>query len=236
MLADSTLGRLGGDDRFLADPVPRLLLDNGWVIRGVNPAYLRATDRERDDLMGQYIFDAFPDNPDDPAANGVARLGSSLEAAQSTAATDDMFVTKYDVPARDGGFTLKYWSPSNAPIVPRGQRASVGILHSVEDVTRFWADLIRAEPAVTTGLPVPPALARALVRNARAHERAARELDQLRVALTSRIAIEQAKGILMARHECPPEDAFAALRAQARSEQRSLHDVAAEVIRAFRDG
>jgi hypothetical protein len=236
MVADSTLAHLGGDDRFLADPVPRLLLDNDWVIRGVNLAYLRATDRDRDDLLGRHIFDAFPDNPDDPTANGVARLSSSLAAAQSAAEADDMFVTKYDVPARDGGFTLKYWSPSNAPIVPRSRRAPVGILHSVEDVTLFWADLIAEEPSVTTGVPVPPALVRALARNARAHERAARELDQIRLALTTRIAIEQAKGILMERFECPPEDAFAALRAQARSEQRSLHEVAAEVIRASHDG
>ncbi|WP_433610028.1 GAF and ANTAR domain-containing protein [Prescottella agglutinans] len=66
------------------------------------------------------------------------------------------------------------------------------------------------------------------------HERAARiaqeEAAQLRQALTSRVIIEQAKGMLAESAGCTPAAAFEALRHYARTHGRPLHDVAAEVV------
>jgi hypothetical protein len=53
---------------------------------------------------------------------------------------------------------------------------------------------------------------------------------QLEQALTSRIVIEQAKGILAERHGISVEGAFERLRREARSERRKIHDVAAEIV------
>jgi signal transduction protein with GAF and PtsI domain len=53
---------------------------------------------------------------------------------------------------------------------------------------------------------------------------------QLQTALDSRIVIEQAKGVLMARKGLPPSQAFQVLRHTARSSSRKLTDVAAEII------
>jgi hypothetical protein len=53
---------------------------------------------------------------------------------------------------------------------------------------------------------------------------------QLEVALTSRIVIEQAKGILAERHGISVDEAFEQLRGEARSARRKIHDVAAEVV------
>jgi hypothetical protein len=227
---DSALRDVARSAAFVQDTVPRLLLDADWVVRAVNPAYLRATDREAEDLISSFVFDAFPDNPDDPAADGVRNLAASLESALRSRATDDMFVQKYDVPSRDGGFTMKYWSPSNIPVVPDQGRRPAGVVHSVEDVTGFWTGLLGQE-VLQTGAAVPPVLARALARNARAFERAEQELAELRLALESRVVIEQAKGVLMGRHGCAPDEAFAELRTIARSTQRRLHEVAFEVVR-----
>jgi AmiR/NasT family two-component response regulator len=57
-----------------------------------------------------------------------------------------------------------------------------------------------------------------------------RENEQLQTALDSRVVIEQAKGVLAERHLLPPDEAFQALRAGARSEGRRLKDVALEVV------
>ncbi|MDH6284860.1 GAF and ANTAR domain-containing protein [Prescottella agglutinans] len=66
------------------------------------------------------------------------------------------------------------------------------------------------------------------------HKRAAssaqKEAAQLRQALTSRIIIEQAKGMLAESAGCTPAVAFDALRRYARTHGRPLHDVAAEVV------
>ena len=53
---------------------------------------------------------------------------------------------------------------------------------------------------------------------------------QLQTALTSRVVIEQAKGMLAERWRVSPDEAFAALRRHARTARRSLTDVASGVI------
>ncbi|MGY0020160.1 ANTAR domain-containing protein [Streptomyces sp. cg35] len=52
---------------------------------------------------------------------------------------------------------------------------------------------------------------------------------QLQHALTSRVVIEQAKGMLSARHDVPVDEAFARLRTYARSHQRKIADIAREI-------
>ena len=55
----------------------------------------------------------------------------------------------------------------------------------------------------------------------------ARQLEQ---ALTSRIVIEQAKGVLAERYGLPLDEAFERLRREARSSRRRIHELAAEVV------
>jgi hypothetical protein len=53
---------------------------------------------------------------------------------------------------------------------------------------------------------------------------------QLQTALDSRVAIEQAKGILAEREAISPDDAFLKLRRRARSRRMKLHDLAMGVV------
>ncbi|MCW8097954.1 hybrid sensor histidine kinase/response regulator [Streptomyces tauricus] len=119
---------------------PLLILAPDFVIVEVNRAYLAATGRGRD-IVGRRIFDVFPDNPADPAADGVANLRRSLETVVGTARTDTMALQRYDIPAGgdtdDGtGFVERWWSPVNTPVLDAEGRVS-HIIHRVEDVTEF---------------------------------------------------------------------------------------------------
>jgi AmiR/NasT family two-component response regulator len=67
-------------------------------------------------------------------------------------------------------------------------------------------------------------------------EQLEKEVRELRIALESRIVIEQAKGVLSAVLDMAPEDAFEILRCQARNTRRHIHDVAREVIDTRGDG
>jgi AmiR/NasT family two-component response regulator len=56
------------------------------------------------------------------------------------------------------------------------------------------------------------------------------ENEQLRTALQSRIILEQAKGAMSVRCGVPPDVAFEMMRGLARSQQREIHEFAAEVV------
>ncbi|MEU6340905.1 SpoIIE family protein phosphatase [Streptomyces sp. NPDC046977] len=123
---------------FAATPSPNLVLDPHLVIVAVNQAYLEATGRTRDDLLGQYLFDAFPDNPADPQADGVRNLNASLERVLAFRTSDTMAPQKYDIPvvSRPGAFEERWWSPINTPVLAPDGSVS-WIIHRVEDVTAF---------------------------------------------------------------------------------------------------
>ncbi|MBO3733088.1 PP2C family protein-serine/threonine phosphatase [Glycomyces niveus] len=123
---------------FAATPSPYLVLGSDLVIVEVNQAYLAATNRTREDLIGRHIFDAFPSNPDDPEADGVQNLNASLHRVLISREPDTMALQKYDIPVmgRPGAFEERWWSPINTPLLaPDG--TVQWIIHRVEDVTAF---------------------------------------------------------------------------------------------------
>jgi GAF domain-containing protein len=67
--------------------------------------------------------------------------------------------------------------------------------------------------------------------NAQTHSAAVTLARQLQEALESRGPIQQAKGILIARHHCTPEEAFDMLVEQSRHRNRKLRLVAEELVR-----
>lgn len=129
------------DYRTLFEGAPDLylVLDPQLIIVGVSNAYARATLTRREDIVGKGLFEVFPDNPDDPAAEGVRNLRTSLQRVLQTAEPDAMPVQKYDIrkpEAEGGGFEERYWSPLNTPVRGADGRLAY-IIHKVEDVTEF---------------------------------------------------------------------------------------------------
>ncbi|KPI12003.1 ANTAR domain protein with unknown sensor [Actinobacteria bacterium OK074] len=74
-----------------------------------------------------------------------------------------------------------------------------------------------------------------LLERAREADRSRTLTAQLEQALTSRVLIEQAKGVLATRRAVTPDRAFDLLRRHARSRQRPLRDVAREVVEGHGD-
>jgi GAF domain-containing protein len=96
-------------------------------------------------------------------------------------------------------------------------------------------DGILADPTVT---PVAQSMAD-VATIAILQERIGKEREilneQLQSALTSRVVIEQAKGVLAARLEIEMQEAFEALRKRSRDNRRRLVEVAEEVVNARSD-
>ncbi|MCC8961247.1 response regulator [Bradyrhizobium sp. Pear76] len=130
------------DFKALFEAAPGLYLvltQPDFHIVAASDAYLRATRTERAAVLGRNLFEIFPDNPDDPAADGVRNLRASLERVVQFRRPDTMSVQKYDIrkpESEGGGFEERYWSPRNTPVFgPTGQ--FIYIIHRVEDVTSF---------------------------------------------------------------------------------------------------
>ncbi len=124
---------------FDAAPGNYLLLDSSFTIVGVTDAYLAATMTVREAILGRGLFEVFPDNPNDPAADGVRNLRSSLLRVLAAKAPDRMPIQKYDIrrpEVEGGGFEERYWSPLNTPVLAPDGTVRY-IVHWVEDVTEF---------------------------------------------------------------------------------------------------
>lgn len=121
---------------FNALPRPYLLLSPNLLIEAVSDAYLRATLTQREHLVGQHLFDAFPDNPLTPEAQSVHNLRASLSEVLATGQPHEMAQQHYDVPdpTHPGQFVERHWQPLNTPVL-NAQGQVVQLIHSVLDVT-----------------------------------------------------------------------------------------------------
>ncbi len=124
---------------FEASPNLYLVLDGELRVVALSDAYAAATKIGRAEVLGRGIFEVFPDNPEDPAATGVANLRRSLERVRAERVADAMAVQKYDIQvpeAEGGGFVERYWSPTNVPVLGEAGELRY-IIHRVEDVTDY---------------------------------------------------------------------------------------------------
>jgi hypothetical protein len=197
--------------------VPMLLLDCNLRIRTANTAYERVAFRQHDELFGQFLFDAFPDDPNDPQANGTANLATSLETAMRSGRTHNMWIQRYDIrdPDTPDKFVPKVWSPNNSPLFDHGEL--LGVVHRVEEISDSRRALAVMARAVDSGdswtcaelLHTLAALSG--VEDARHCERQqalVAEIEQLRHAVETRDIIGQAKGMLMERFGVDAAAAF----------------------------
>ncbi|WP_162127911.1 PAS domain S-box protein [Flavobacterium phycosphaerae] len=123
---------------FKISPTPSLVLSPDapkFTIVDVNEAYLEATNSKSSDLIGKGIFEAFPDNDNDPKADGVKNLSQSLQTVIKTKLKHKMDIQKYDIPIRGtSAFEIKYWEPENIPLLNDDGQLKF-IIHTVRDIT-----------------------------------------------------------------------------------------------------
>ncbi|MBV8904198.1 MAG: PAS domain-containing protein, partial [Acidobacteriia bacterium] len=144
MTAPAAAGGLTPDFRALFESVPGLYLvvlpnDPVFTIVAMSDGYALATMTKREEILGRGLFEVFPDNPADPAANGVQNLHTSLLRVLERRLPDAMPFQKYDIRRPEwegGGFEERYWSPLNSPVIGEGGRIQY-VIHRVEDVTEF---------------------------------------------------------------------------------------------------
>ena len=125
---------------YLLSPTPEA------TVLAVNDAFLEASGRTREELVGSSLFSAFPRNPDDPADTGETVLRRSLARVVATGLPDRLPAQRYPIPVTlpngEPGFEERFWSAVSTPIFgPDG--SILCISHTNNDVT----EQVRSEAA-----------------------------------------------------------------------------------------
>ena len=111
-----------------------LILAPDMTIMAVSDAYQRASMKKREEMIGKNLFEVFPDNPADAAADGVSNLKISLDYVIRNGKPHEMASQKYDICNADGVFEERFWAPKNTPVFNSKNELSY-IIHVVEDIT-----------------------------------------------------------------------------------------------------
>jgi GAF domain-containing protein len=142
--------------------------------------------------------------------------GRTVECRSGTAARERW--PEWSAAAQRSGFLAAH----AVPLASRGEVLGAVILLRVEP-DRLDAD---SEQVLSSFAEAAAASA----RDRREDARRAELIDQLQTGMTSRVVIEQAKGVLAERNGQSMDEALAGLRDYARRNRRPLHEVAREVV------
>jgi hypothetical protein len=222
-MTEAALAHATSSPTLTASAIPTVIFDRKLRVRGLNPAYETVSLRPPAALLGEEVFDAFPDNPADPAGAGSRRLMTSLEHVLGRRERHHLGLLRYDIsdPQQPEVYLPRVWSSVNSPILEDGR--VIGVMQQVEDITALTQD---AAAGLSLGDEPVNRLAIALV-NATATLRAVLdENDQLRDGLATNRVIGVAIGIVMAQYNLSRASALEFLRLRSQRSNQKLRAIA----------
>jgi diguanylate cyclase (GGDEF)-like protein/PAS domain S-box-containing protein len=136
---------------FDTSSIGSYLLSPELVILDVNEAFLKASSRTREQLVGFYLFDVFAGDPEDSGDSGIEALRISLASAVRNRRADTIAFQRYPIlihpPHGAPYYEERYWSVVNTPIYD-AQGTLLCISHTTIDVTELVTVRHQLEAAV----------------------------------------------------------------------------------------
>ena len=135
---------------FERSPNPYMLLDRELRYVAANAAYLAATRRSLDQLLGKCLFDVFPNDPSDLANDSAERLRESLRKVIRTGEPDVLPLIPYSVAPHGDEVEVRYWSATHTPLLDAAGAVEFVLQHTVDvtDVARHGASRAADEAGV----------------------------------------------------------------------------------------
>ena len=125
---------------FRVTPFPYLVMAPDLTIVAASGAYLRSVGRTEADIVGRYVFEAFPEDPADPEATNIGEVKASLLRALAKGEPDTTAFVRYAVPVQTPEgvhFEERYWSTVHTPVLgPDGK--PVLVFQNAMDVTELY--------------------------------------------------------------------------------------------------
>lgn len=118
---------------FESSPAQYVVVNRDFRVVAATDSFLTGGGRRREDIVGRLITEAFPDNPDNPEANGTEVLRSALQRVLDEGVGHVLPIQRYDVEI-NGRFEERYFKPLNEPVLSVDGEVEY-IIHGVENVT-----------------------------------------------------------------------------------------------------
>lgn len=115
-------------------------MDTNLTIIGASGTYLRSVKRTEEEIVGQYLFAAFPPNPEDPDSTNMAEVKASIARALSKGEPDTTPFLRYSVPVEtDSGvvFEERLWSTVHTPVMGEDGEP-IFVFQNAIDVTSLY--------------------------------------------------------------------------------------------------
>ncbi|MXP00876.1 PAS domain-containing protein [Altererythrobacter xixiisoli] len=110
-----------------------MMSSDDLTIVWMNDAYLRATMRTRDDIIGKKLLEAFPS---DPASESHQLMTRSFEKVIASGKPDEIALIRYDIHQPDGTTKQSFWSATHTPVTNASGQVELILQHTV-DVTEL---------------------------------------------------------------------------------------------------
>ncbi|ATB40228.1 histidine kinase [Cystobacter fuscus] len=183
---------------FNLSPNPYMLLDRELRYVAANEAYLRVTASRFEDIVGQHILAAFPNDPNDPGNLPARLLRESFERVLTRRVPDTLALIPYRVPLHTPeGIVVRerFWSATHTPLLDERGEVAFILQHTV-DVTELQElkRTVRAAQVARDDEPPRAQLEAGVLHRARSVQDANRTLDEERSRL--RRLFEQAPGFV----------------------------------------
>ncbi|MFD3001854.1 PAS domain S-box protein [Pontibacter toksunensis] len=123
-----------------AAPDAYLILTPDLRIVLATDAYLTARQCQREELVGKYISDVFPDTPESSLDYFIKSLRASFDKVLGSKKMDQMVLQHYDAHQTTylaEGLEEKHWIPSNTPVLNEAGEIMY-IIHKLTDVTDLF--------------------------------------------------------------------------------------------------
>ncbi|HEY0191385.1 MAG TPA: PAS domain-containing protein [Kofleriaceae bacterium] len=116
-----------------------MVLDRELRYVAANAAYLAVTGSAREALLGTYVFESFPDDPDDPSGASVALLRASFDRVLATGRGDEVAAVTYRVARAPGGpLEDRVWTARHSPLFDE-HGAVAYIVQETTEITHLQA-------------------------------------------------------------------------------------------------
>ena len=117
-----------GYSALLATDAPK------YTILATTYDYLQLSGKNKQDVIGKGLFEAFPENPDTERFSGIKNLDASFQQVIAHKQPHQLPVQRYDLPGSDGTYTECYWIATNKPVLDK-EGNLLYIIHTADDIT-----------------------------------------------------------------------------------------------------